>query len=535
MNRYVIFSLAIFISVSCFFGQYQCSPYYVETPKTFAYVANCWELECMQEMLPELSEFSGVILAASVILYPEIVQELRANNPDMTILIYIGVGTMPRGGVWEEIWNKVDPVWYVRKPDGDIIDYWAEGQHVLNYTEYCIPDANGKQWVDLLSETLIFDWLPLVPGVDGFMGDYFLNDPYPQWAHDGADIDHNGQYDHPYDIRKWCTAGNTNFVSKMRQLKPDIILLSNSDFVPGLNGVYVESFPQRQSMTSMLTHVEQITNDAVEPKISVVHLDNPNADYNVVKKAVALALLLDHTAASETEGPENHAQARLWPDLYHLTLGAPLNHYYSVVNDTYQVRADFNSGSLLPFQSDPDTPSDANCWDIQNGQLHMTNFLYTNLVMDCVTIPHIIQPGGNYSITFSYRSITPSHIFSKISREDSSSPYDNYLYGDQIFPEAGETGMAALSANGAFGQDWDFTLGIGGYGEVYIDDVTIQANGALLFRDFQKGTVAVNTTLDPQEINLGGMYFYPDGTEVEWPVVLQPDTAEIFLMYLPPY
>lgn len=480
-----------------------------KTPMTFAYVANAYTEQKFHDILPTLQFFDGSIVPVTVIYSPELMKQLRKANPNQVILPYIGAADMPTGGIWQEVWKGVADEWIVKDPQGKKITFWGN-QPILNWTPFC-PLVGGKTWNDYLVDFMYKDWGPKMPEADGWWIDYIWLWAMGQFGFQGPDFNRDGIADHPYDQRDSETKGTFEVVRKFREKNPNAFLGTNTFFVPGLNSIYFESFPQGQSIREALDYIDGIKPYATKPFLSALHIDNPDRSPTKALDASVLSLLISDpeypVAASETFGPTDHSMSDRWPVYDAFDLGKPTQKYQSLQTDESVYTETFPEHMNHFQQVSLETMK---CFQFEKGGgLRLMSPPGTDY-LDCVTGMHPIRAGGNYEIEFEYEMVRPGFFLVKVQSGD------HFLIGKRIFDrEARVRKVEKFTVFGDADTNWHLYIGVKG-AEVILHKFTVRDIGSLLVREFDNGLVAKNTSLATKQVPLkkNKTYYQLDGKTV---------------------
>ena len=407
---------------------------------------------------------------------------------------------------------------------------------MLNCSEYCPEDPQGRTWIEFLSgfieENILnnSDW-------DGIFLDQ-CHDAMP-WAEGGnTDADNDGVAD---AAAGWY-GGMIQLLQDVRGMAPaGYLILGNGNFTMSEygNGSMLETFGVKgwQGEESPGRWGDEIDfyrfweKAGREPRVFTVNsntYDTGNIDYRDVRFGLTGTLLGDGYYSYDY-GTHDHGQS-WWFDEYDNAgegkgyLGQPLTDAYSLNQGLTTPELLTNGGFENGFEQGWGTVIgegyDAEVL-LESGDTHQgaRSLRITNATAGTdwhVQVNHSgipVQKGVEYTVSFWAKSQAPRMVGCGMRKKDS--PFTPYGLGRSFFvDERWRLHQGSFESTGTdedaklqffFGQET---------GDVLIDDVSFREGSVELYRrEFQGGTVICNATGTTRDVQLERTYYHIDGAQ----------------------
>lgn len=295
------------------------------------------ELQNSAEFINIMSQFDVLILTPSQVkAHPQIIKSIRAKNPQIQILGYVGSQSYntqywPKDVIFKHL--KPKESWWLRDVNGNIISHWPGLLHT-NMSE---------QWVnDLL--LFVEDHLLSIEGMDGIFFDMVSHNI--SWLNNGnIDSNSDGKKDIASTVDALWKKRTADFLLRARDVLGDERIIvangtSDSALQPAVNGRMFETFPTPWegdgSWKTVMNAAVAVQKKHVSPQFSIFNGNTNNTGrqlYSQVRFGLGSSLLLDNVYFSYDYGDTNHGQT-WWYDEYEVDLGEPTGSARSLTGQT---------------------------------------------------------------------------------------------------------------------------------------------------------------------------------------------------------
>ena len=336
LSFFVLFIISIcFLSITSVQAQ-------VSSPKLANYFLS-WTLTSSQ--VAELSKWDLLVLdMENQIKNPNLIKQIRKNNPDVIILAYItpqeiiNSHNSSYSQLRRDLGSGIISEWYLRGGSGEILSYWP-GTRMLNITSNC-PKVGGKKLNDYMAEFVVNKILST-----GLWDGVFYDNAWEEmsWAFgNNIDTNNDGKIDNNPNIA-W-QQGVKELYEKTRILAgSDIIVVGNAStnvYKDQLDGNMIESFSAAEWASKMNIYKN---NQDSQNNFNIINVNTNNTGNNTDYQKMRFGLvstLLEDGYYSFDYGNQDHGQT-WWYDEYNIDLGEPLgssvsqNNYNSYNSDVW--------------------------------------------------------------------------------------------------------------------------------------------------------------------------------------------------------
>lgn len=288
---------------------------------------------------------------------PEIIKQIRENNPNITILAYVASQEFPvermdilepANGPWHKLYNGIHDDWWLYKSSGEKFSSWP-GNYSLNvHSEWNTYLANFMH--DEVMSTGLWD------------GIYYDNVwESVSWVGDGdMDMNRDGVKDSAASLDTAWNEGMTAMLKTSRDLEgKNKILMGNGSngYMKYLNGRLFENFPDLWpgEWSKNFEKYYDFQENGYLPSLCVINGSPNNSEkntYQEMRYSIATTLLGDGFFSYD-KGLINHDEL-WWYDEYNVALGSPKNTAYNTLNTEHPLRIeeglwrrDFANGLVL--------------------------------------------------------------------------------------------------------------------------------------------------------------------------------------------
>jgi hypothetical protein len=488
-------------------------------------------------MVAKIARFDVAVIPASPATetYANRLQQIRSLNPNIVLLAYFPADFMwdgsqlPAGSVYGDCWRMFqNNDWWLYATDGTPFTYFG-GTFDLTRPDVQAGLA-GFLWQRVLSTGL---W-------DGIFLDDFCESEYWKQGFNGQLIDENrdGVPDDRAVLDPLWKTGTDSLASKLRQLAgPTMPIVGNCSYGSKwstMNGWMREDFPYQGNWTSNMFSAQggYMVN---EQKFRSPHFDFVYATSAAPPNQYSASNLkfMRYCLASTLMGNgyfmfdprvDTLQQSSFWFDEYDGAgrgmgyLGQPLGDYYqqvaSLTTPDLLANPGFE-GSFTPWQPyDPVGNIIRDSWQPPVGSASAHAFIPSPTLYQ--TTVHLQQnvtlPWGAWAVTFYARAAVARTIW--VSVQQTTSPYTILCN----CPVNVTTGWNRYQVTFVYGGDTvpvalQMQMGVA-VGDVWLDDVELQQGASNIYRrDFQKGTVLLNTTSYPVNVPLEQPYWALSGKQ----------------------
>lgn len=366
--KYFVFSLVAgtLIASAVFYNQNGSAPDFsiqtVNMDAKYPRLANLyfkWDISAAEAQ--ELAKWDVLVIDMEAsVNTPENLKKIREYNPQIKILAYItseeftsNVSKLKSSSLRRRMYPGISDSWWLTTSGGGRLVWWP-GTWLLNVTEDCPADANGKKWNDYLPEFVVQNIL----SSDLWDGVFYDNAwESASWLPSGNDIDlnHDGTAESAVVLDQKWREGMNKIFARTRALAPGKIVMGNGGkgYYNYLNGIAMENF-QHSDWTSAMNDYLFILKNGQSPNDTILNCTTDNTgqqtDYQKMRFCLTSALLGDGYFSFDF-GDQAHNQL-WWYDEYDVSLGGPLNSAYNVLAGNTKIsagvwRRDFQNGIVL--------------------------------------------------------------------------------------------------------------------------------------------------------------------------------------------
>ena len=301
---------------------------------------------------------------------PEMIVEIRKNNPDIIILAYITSQEIlnnphhyQHANLRIDLYNKIDDSWWLKDLSGQKISYWPNTS-MLNLSDGAGLNQANERFNDFLPRFVVKNikssrlW-------DGVFYDNTWGDV--SWVN-GANIDiyNNNEIKSASYIDKAWSSGYEKMLIKTRELAgDDFIIVGNgrvhAPYLPHLHGKMLEGFPSYWESGgtwsgSVNTYIK-MPNYTRKPALPIINTYNKDQyNFQLLRFSLASALLGDGYFSFDYD-VTLHNQT-WWYDEYDVYLGKARSRPYNLLdNNSSDIkpgmwRRDFDNGSVIINSTD---------------------------------------------------------------------------------------------------------------------------------------------------------------------------------------
>jgi len=191
-------------------------------------IANLWGCPTTTKEYDKWAKYDLLITWGAPETYPEFRREMKARNPEQILLTTVPL--MNLSAPEKTPWMRDE--WYLQRPNGDKVVWWANIIYTPNITRDDCLEALVRQtegpFGDLLRQEVI----------DGLFYDSVV--PHISWLGE-VDTDGDGQADDLAALDRLWQARQNEFFSRVRALHPDALIMGND--VDAGHAAYVNGRP----------------------------------------------------------------------------------------------------------------------------------------------------------------------------------------------------------------------------------------------------------------------------------------------------
>ncbi len=338
-------------------------------PQEFPKLANYYlDWDLTPERIERLAEWDLVIISnAAYSRYPSAVRELKAHNPNITVLVYVVANeaalfgpTLENGNLFKDIYSYVDAndLW-LYTPQGDRIMTWPQ-------TNWINASLNGKQvngqyFVDWLAQQATQRYI-VNAEFDGIFYDNIFDNIW--WASTTIDIDNNGTADSRETVNAAWQQGMVRLIQQTQARAPGKIVIGNTNtnfYNQYMNGRLHEHFPRPQE-GGWVGSTAGYLNPTIgkSPQAFVINSNNQNIDNATSNlrhvRFTYTTALLGEGFYSFTVGDQSHGSL-WWYDEYNMFLGSALGEPENLLSSSDVVqpgvwRREFENGVIYLNSTD---------------------------------------------------------------------------------------------------------------------------------------------------------------------------------------
>jgi len=320
-------------------------------------------------MVAGLAKYDVLVLGLeNAVNNREVLDAIRALNPDVKMLFYVQSNEFPIGGYqnnepptgpWHALYARLDTLkHFLRAPDGSAAQFWP-GTRSYNFTDPSVAQLLDG-WIG--EQLAAYPW-------DGVFIDNVWTDM--KWYCSGnVDADHNGVKDDMAVFSQRWVANLGWFGQLLRhRLGPEKLLIGNiggdtgtdhSFWTGSANGRMFEGWPNTLSLPVLSTAYLDPALAWHSPGMVIVHCEANDDEVAKVRYGWFFTLLgngafaVDHGPNSGPNGDSGwHDQLRWYPDLYDRDYGQPVTTAFRDETSRVWIR-EFTTGLVVwnPMQAD---------------------------------------------------------------------------------------------------------------------------------------------------------------------------------------